>query len=72
MPEIDICRSCSACADPTDAESQLIEDARMWKLQQRNVDDLFAERLHVLASRRFNFKKLMRQLPSGGTKKISD
>jgi hypothetical protein len=52
MPEIALCRNCTACADFTDAELQLLQDARMWKLQQRNVDDLFAGRLHYAAVER--------------------
>jgi hypothetical protein len=50
MPEIALCRNCTACADFTDAELQLLQDARMWKLRQRNVDDLFADRLAYTAA----------------------
>jgi hypothetical protein len=42
MPEIALCRNCTACADPTDAELELIDQARMWDILRRNADELLA------------------------------
>jgi hypothetical protein len=66
MPEIALCRNCTACADPTDAELELIDQARMWDILRRNADELLA----VALQEKWVARKL-RRAAARRTKKLS-
>jgi len=57
MPEIDICRSCKACADFTPIEELFLDRARVLNIAERRPDDVFLVRLEI-AERESRNRKL--------------